>query len=53
MDIDALIYELLQEAIGWDIVKPYHAEAAEYPEYDEEAMEELRDIVRYHIGSEW
>ena len=46
--IDAMIHALL-DAIDYDTAKQYVEETAEEPEYVEEAMDELRVIVRQHV----
>lgn len=43
--IDDMILELL-EAVDHDIAKQYRAEMAEEPEFVEENLQELREIVK-------
>ncbi len=45
--IDAMIHALLN-AIDYDTAKQYDENTAEEPEFVEEAMNELRAIVRQH-----
>lgn len=44
-----MLHELL-EAIDHDTAKNYKKETAEEPEYAEESMDELREIVNRHLN---
>ncbi len=46
--IDAMLRDLLME-IDYDMSKQYDVETAEEPEYVEDAMNDLRVIVRRHV----
>jgi hypothetical protein len=46
--IDQMLYELLEQ-IDHDIAKAYHPDTAEEPEFVEDDMEDLRNIVRKYM----